>query len=353
MAWQATWVAMRMVAGAWLLWRIRTPRPPAGGQRPPLAIVIPARDEERSLPALLASLVPQLRDGDELVVVDDASTDATAALAAAGGADVLPAPPPPQGWAGKPWACATGAAATTNGLLVFLDADVTVLPGGLDAVVGAHEGGLLSVQPYHCTEQLYERLSAFFNVVSMMGSGAFTPRGRTRAAFGPCLVTARQEYDALGGHAAVASSALEDVALARRFRAAHRPVTCLGGRGAITFRMYPAGLGQLVEGWTKNIAAGAGTVEPLLALLVAAWLSLCIQSLVWLGTEPLLGAITYVLVALELGWMLRRVGRFGALTALLFPIPLVGFLAIFLRSAFRTLVRRQVRWKGRDVSPQV
>jgi len=35
-------------------------------------------------------------------------------------------------------------------------------------------GGLVSVQPFHLTEQPYESLSAVCNVVELMGTGAFS-----------------------------------------------------------------------------------------------------------------------------------------------------------------------------------
>ena len=91
-----------------------------------VSVVVPARDEEQTLPALLRSVAEQLPEVHEVVVVDDASRDATAAVARAGGARVVPAGTPPPGWTGKAWACHTGAAATTGDLLLFLDAD-TVL----------------------------------------------------------------------------------------------------------------------------------------------------------------------------------------------------------------------------------
>ncbi len=77
-----------------LLWSPRA-LPHLVGERPRLAIIVPARDEAESLPHLLEPLVSQLRPGDELVVVDDDSTDATAAVAASLGATVVPAPPLP------------------------------------------------------------------------------------------------------------------------------------------------------------------------------------------------------------------------------------------------------------------
>ena len=84
----AVW-AQRLVAD------LRTLPPadaPTGGTIPvSVSVVVPARDEEQTLPALLRSVAEQLPEVREVVVVDDASRDATAAVARAGGARVVPA----------------------------------------------------------------------------------------------------------------------------------------------------------------------------------------------------------------------------------------------------------------------
>lgn len=254
--------ALRWLTGGWLLWRIPRCRPAGDGadrRAAATSVVIPARDEEATLPRLLASLAAQRPPPARVIVVDDHSGDDTAGVGRRAGALVVAAAPLPPGWTGKNWACAAGADLATTPTLAFLDADAEFEPGGLARVLAEHErrGGLVSVAPDHVTLRPYERLSAFFNLVAMMGLDAFDPRrGRRppRGAFGPCLVTSADEYRAVGGHRAVRAEVVDDVALAARYTAAGRPVTCLGGRGTIRFRMYPRGLGQLVEGWTKNFA---------------------------------------------------------------------------------------------------
>ncbi len=334
-------VGLGLVAGAWLLWRIPVPRH-RQADRPPVAVIVPARNEASTLPTLLASVVPQLRAHDELVVVDDDSDDGTALAASAAGARVIAAAALPDGWLGKPWACATGARETVNPVLVFVDADVWFEPGGLDRVVGERvPGGLLSVQPYHVVRRPYERLSAITNVVSMMGLGAFTPTRRDpRGAFGPCLVVERAVYEDVGGHASVRDAVLDDIELAHAFRSRTRPVRVLGGRRSVSFRMYPAGLRQLVDGWTKNVALGARRASAVHGLLAFAW----IAALLVAATSPL----TYALAAVEIAWMLRRIGRFGLLTALLYPLPLAAFVFVFVRSLVAT-ARGTARWRGRTI----
>ena len=188
-------------------------------------------------------------------MVDDESSDRTAAVAAAGGAEVVAAPPRPEGWTGKAWACATGAAlaGTTSGgedVLVFLDADVRLeRPDVLDrlaAEVAAAPDGLISVQPWHRTGRPVEQLSLFFNVTALMGSVAFTVLGtrvRPTLAFGPVLACRQAAYEASGGHAhaSVRGAVAEDIALARRFPS----VALFTGRPDVSFRMYPSGLRAL------------------------------------------------------------------------------------------------------------
>src|SRR5829696_1455630 len=282
-------VAAGLLAGTWLLAHVTTVRPTVGGPGPsPLpgattvSVVVPARDEAATLPRLLASLRALAPAPREVIVVDDGSSDGTAEVAAAGGATVVTAPPPAPGWLGKPWACQLGAGTATGSHLLFLDADTWLAPDALTRLLAEHaeHGGLLSVEPYHQTERPYEQLSAVFNVVSMMGTGAFAAGGARRraalgAAYGPCLLTTAADHAAVGGHGSVRGEVLEDVALARRYRDAGLAVRCLAGGDAVRFRMYPAGLRQLVEGWSKNIAAGAGSIGPLALVGSVAWVAAC------------------------------------------------------------------------------
>jgi 4,4'-diaponeurosporenoate glycosyltransferase len=307
-------------------------------------IVVPARDEADNL----ARLLPSLEGADaDVVVVDDGSTDGTAQVARAHGARVVDPGPPDEGWTGKAWACAAGAREARTDRLVFLDADVVLEPGGFDRILGEHDdaGGLLSVQPWHDVERPYEQLSAFFNLIAPMSVEAFTVLGRRvrpTGAFGPCLVVDRGAYEAAGGHGHpdVRGAVLDDVALARALAA---PVTVLGGRGSIRFRMYPHGLAQLVEGWTKNFAGGAAGTRLGTLLLVLVWMSGLIGVVV--DRQPVL----YAAYVVQLLVLLRRLGRFSPLVAIAYPLPLAFFVGVFARSVFLTHVRRQVRWRGRVV----
>jgi glycosyltransferase involved in cell wall biosynthesis len=107
-----------------------------------LAVIIPARNAERVLPATLAAI----EGAPEVVVVDNGSTDSTAATALALGARVVHEPV-----ASRPRARNAGARSTAADKLVFLDADCVPQPGWVDAmsaVLDEHElaGGRVVVE---------------------------------------------------------------------------------------------------------------------------------------------------------------------------------------------------------------
>ncbi len=93
-----------------------------------VSVVIPARNEASTIAAVVdAVAVPHVASAggsglvDEILVVDDGSTDDTPALAGASGATVLRLP---VGAGGKGQAMAAGLAAATGDFIVFLDGDV-------------------------------------------------------------------------------------------------------------------------------------------------------------------------------------------------------------------------------------
>jgi 4,4'-diaponeurosporenoate glycosyltransferase len=330
-------------AGFLLLSRLR-PCARAGATGPPLSVsvIIPARNEEHNLPTLLRSLVSQAVKLREILVVDDGSTDRTAEVARQLRATVIASKPLPDGWRGKTWACHQGAQAATGELLLFVDADTWFEAGGLAQTLSGYTGGAFSVGPYHAVRKPYEQLSLFFNFNMAAGT---VPRGL----FGQMLLVDRESYRRVGGHQTVQGRILENFWLAGQFSAAGIPVRSVMGRGVFSFRMYPNGLRELIGGWTKGFASGAGQTPRGTMFLIVMWM-------IGLMLAPLCGLVTgdwlqwgtvYLLCAAQVGWFSRQVGAFRWFSALLYPLPLIFFFVVFAWSVLRS--GKRVSWKGREI----
>jgi len=329
--------------GFLLLPRLRRCR---GGFAPaptvPFTIIIPARNEEHNLPMLLRSIASQSVKPREIFVVDDGSTDRTAEIARQLGATVVASQSLPEGWRGKTWACHQGAQAASGGRLLFLDADTWFEPEGLSRILADYNDGALSVGPFHAVGKLYENLSLFFNFTMTVGT---VPDGL----FGQMLLVDRESYRRVGGHEVVKGRTLENFFLAQQFRRVGIPTLSVTGRGVSAFRMYPNGLRELIEGWTKGFAAGAGQTPHGVLWLVVAWMiGLMLAPIGALVTADWLrwGA-AYLLCATQVGYVSRRIGTFGWWSALFYPVPLIFFFVVFARSAMRC--GKQVIWKGRAI----
>jgi 4,4'-diaponeurosporenoate glycosyltransferase len=320
-----------------------------------LSVIIPARNEEANLPRLLRSLTTQSVQPSEIIVMDDHSTDQTAAIAQAHGAHVIASPPLPDGWRGKTWACHQGALAATGSRFLFLDADTWFEADGLSQVLAefsALGGGAFSIAPFHKVQDFYEQFSACFNLIMHASTGAFTMLGdgfRRQNLLGQFLLIDRAAYEKVGGHETVKNRILENFWLSQSLRSAHVPLHCRSGRGVFSFRMYPGGWRQLIEGWTKGFAGGAGQTPRPILLLIIVWLgglfSVPIDMAV--AGRPLVWLPVYGLCVLQIAWMLRRIGTFRWSTALFYPVFMVFFFVVFARSVRRS--GKTVTWKGRTL----
>ena len=356
--------ALLWVLGFPFLFRISSCRTTvnSNARSPTISVIIPARNEENTLPNLLRSLEGQLSSEDEVIVVDDHSEDRTKAIAEKSGVKVVESLPTPDGWIGKTWACSQGAKIASGEILVFLDADTVLEKRGLKNIIETYveKGGVLSIQPYHRMRDLYEQFSAFFNIIMMAAIGSFTILGnriKPIGLFGPVVTMKRQYYLDSGGHEKVKGEILEDVAFGSELKKKGVEVRCLGGKGTISFRMYPNGIKELINGWSKGFAVGAVKTSIPILILIVAWITGSIGT-----TRSLIEAIAatnnvqmviwgslYLLYAGQIYWMLVRIGNFKFFTALFYPVPLTFFVFVFIYSFVSIFLIRSVVWKGREI----
>lgn len=330
-----------------------------------VSVIIPAYNESKRLRPLIESLNKQNQPPLEILVVDDHSTDGTGQLANSLGCRVILADRVEPGWVGKSRACWSGAKKARGSVLVFLDADTRLEhPDALAELVMAFasldQQGILSVQPYHRVKKLYESFSAIFNIIVLSGLNRFSILGsklKGTGAFGPCLICDRDTYFFTGGHQTIRAAVLDDLALGNLFSSYQLPVECVSGRGVISFRMYPEGFGQLLEGWTKNFATASSSTHPIVLALIILWIGggfstagVLIRALMAEGPAVILAAILVTLAYLAVFlFQARRAGNFHWLVLVFFPLHVLFFAFLFTWSMYLTKIRRSVSWRGRNI----
>ena len=331
----------------WILFRARNPiHPPLKEVKlDQLSIIIPARNEEKNLPALLISLQSDIQ-ALEVLVVNDHSTDSTVEIAMSYGAKVIHSTPLPAQWSGKSWACWQGVQASSRQILLFLDSDTRFQKNGLKRFFSeflARENSALSVLPYHSVSQTYEQLSAFFNIFMCIGTV------HSQRLTGQSLMVRRSDYFAVGGHSKVSKHVLENFFLTDPLNSAGIQTNTLLGDGILQMRMFPEGIHQLIEGWTKAFIRGSHRVSLLNLALIVAWISGFFSPLSLFSYSELASLIAYLGFAVQLGYFLRRLGSYSHFTALLYPLPLIFYVAICGVSALRNQLGITSQWRGREV----
>ncbi|MDQ2641553.1 MAG: glycosyltransferase, partial [Pseudomonadota bacterium] len=156
-----------------------------------LSVIVPAHDEAALIGATLDALqcaAGALRLDHEVIVVDDASTDATAAIAATRGAHVLQV-------AHRHIAATRNAGATVarGDRLLFLDADTLVDAPVLAAALAAMDRGAVGGG---CSVRLAGHVRWFERAFTAMLMQVFR---RVKIAPGCFLFCTRTAFDAVGG----------------------------------------------------------------------------------------------------------------------------------------------------------
>lgn len=324
-----------------------------------VSVIVPARNEEACLARCLGSLTSQTGVGFEVIVVDDGSTDRTRDIALSfPGVRVVDAGPLPLGWSGKNNAVTAGASAAQANWLLFTDADTEHLPGSLRRSLDeAHtrNADLLSYSPEQEVHGFWENavMPVIFAelALSFRPEEVSNPNSPVAAANGQYILISREAYDAVGGHSAVASSLLEDVALASLLKQSGRRIFFRFGGDAVRTRMYRS-FAQLRQGWTKNLAllfpnpvalAGRRFTE-FVAIVGSA--GVLIDSLLQsrLLSSLLSGSLLLVLLVFLFARIRKAHFSWRANLLALFGLPIFSYLLLRSRISYRA---GGVSWKGR------
>jgi hopene-associated glycosyltransferase HpnB len=334
---------------------VRTP-----ATSPPVAIVVPARDEAPVVADTLRSLLAQdYARPFRIILVDDNSTDGTGDIARAlddPRLTVITGRPHPPRWSGKLWAVSQGVAEAGDAEFVLLtDADIVHQPAHLRTLVAqseAHDLDLVSEMVELACETRAERALVpafvFFFQLLYPFARVNDPLSATAAAAGGTILIRRRALRRIGGIECIREALIDDVALAAAVKKGGR--IWLGHASlAQSVRPYPA----VADIW-RMITRTAYVQLRFSPLLLAA--TTVAMALVWLappaaflfghGVARAFGLIAWIMLALSYVPTLQRLRRSLAWAPFL-PLIAGFYMAATIASAVNHHLGRGVAWKGR------
>jgi hopene-associated glycosyltransferase HpnB len=327
---------------------------------PPVAVVIPARDEAAMIETSLRSLLAQDYAGPfRVILTDDNSTDGTGDIARALGdprLTVVTGAPRPAGWSGKLWAVSQGIAEAGNADLVLLtDADILHEPAHVSALVSRIERyGLDLVSEMvklNCASRAERALvPAFVFFFQLLYPFAWVNDGlkATAAAAGGTILIRRRALLRIGGIECIRGALIDDVALAAAVKSGGQ--IWLGHSDlARSIRPYPS-VGDIWRMITRTAYVQLGYSLLWLAAAIAG------MALTWLAPPALVlfghgaafwcGLAAWIMLSASYLPTLRRFGR-SLLWAPFLPLVAGFYMAATIASAANHHLGRGVAWKGR------
>lgn len=249
-----------------------------------VAVVVPCWNGRRWLPGLFASLRAQTRAPDEVVVVDNGSTDGSLEWLATSGARVVAL----GANTGFAVAANRGIAATECEAVALVNTDVELAPDWLERAVARLEPGVASVATKMVLMRDPEVVDDAGDVLRRDGAAeqrghgkrfAFDEAGEIWGACAGAAVYRRDAVVAVGGFEERFFAYLEDVDLALRLRLAgwrcwYEPVVARHARHGSSSGAERAPIDALVARNTLLLVAKAFPLRwlPLVAYRQASWL---------------------------------------------------------------------------------
>ncbi len=357
---------------------------------PSVSILIPARNEEKNIGICVRSLLTQIGPKDEIIVINDRSSDGTERILQALGAELIGRTPShealnltlPRGtasgaqlryinltqtneaWTGKNYALHQAIPHAHGDWLLFTDADTEHYPGSLTVTVdyaAKNQIDYLTLWPQCVTKSFWEHViqTCSFSFIGLWfpTQEVNNPDSDRYFANGQYALMKRSHYQMIGGHESVKEAFLEDFAMMKKTKQ-------MGGRGIVAMgahlygtHMYD-GLNKICRGWRRIYLHGferspltlffkaleliVFSVLPFVLLPVVAWLSYK-DSTEWFITYFLLGLVIFNI--LIVAWEAAHVVRAKKVYSLLHAVGAFALALIFLDAMKMAITGEKTKWR--------
>ena len=356
-----------------------------------VSILIPAKNEEKNIADCIKPFLAQLREDDEIIVINNSSTDRTEAILKELGAleigcessvdetllrpenegsaqdkrgaktwrplKYLNTPKTPEGWTGKNFALHLGVRHAAGDWLLFTDADTRHKPGSVNATLSFAEEkklDLLTLLPRCLAHGFWENL---IQPCAMSYMGLWfpirkinDPKSGVYFGNGQYLLLRADHYRKIGGHDGVKEAFLEDFALMKKTKKMGAHGMCAFGMEIYGTRMYDS-FDALWQGWRRIfLHAFEQKSAPILK---------CVLSVFFFSVFPFIVLVTLLhrfsasllLCILILGIVLATTFKAYAIVkarkryALLHPLAALVFTVILLDAFQMAFFKRPTHWR--------
>ena len=323
-----------------------------------VSVLIPARNEEENIAALLDDLQVQSYRKIEIIVFDDQSTDKTADIVLQkSNSDkrikLIRSSALPQGWLGKNYACHNLSKAAVGKYFLFLDADVRIdqhVIGTAVKKLKTSGSSLLSVFPQQIMLSAGEMavvplMNYILLTLLVLPLVRYSGFSAISAANGQFMLFDASVYKKILPHKVFKAEKVEDIKIARMLKRQKYKISCLIAQNGIRCRMYHS-YAETIQGFSKNMVMFFGNSY------IAAFLFWLVTTF---GFVPFIytGSVNALLIFVTMIMMTRILVSYasgqstGVNLCLIIPQQ-INMVIILIRSIHAKLFG-ELEWKGRKI----
>ncbi len=342
-------------------------------RRGKVSVLIPAKNEEKNIADCVRPFLLQLREGDEILVINNCSEDRTEAiLKDLGGIRIdledapekssskfkyLNTPKTPEGWTGKNFALHLGVQHAAGDWFLFTDADTRHAPGSLNAALAFAEGkklDLLTLLPRCLAQGFWENL---IQPCAMSYMGLWfpikkinDPKSKVYFGNGQYLLLRAEHYRKMGGHDGVKEAFLEDFALMKKTKEMGARGMCAFGMALYGTRMYES-FDTIWRGWRRIFLHAFDQKPAVIFKCVLSVFFFSIFPFIVLATRLQPFSLSGILILSILCIIFATAAKAYAIVkarkryALLHPVAALVFTAILFDAFLMAAFKRPTHWR--------